>query len=66
MLRNLKELNYLPDLVITVTPPEITEKVVEDCKELGIKSIWMQPGSDSKEAIRKAFGSGTFVVYNDC
>jgi len=64
--RNLKELGYVPDLVITVVSPAVTEQIVDECKDLGIKRIWMQPGSNSLEAVKKAFGSGIFVIYNDC
>ncbi len=28
-----------------VTPPEVTEKIVKQCKETGIKYVWMQPGA---------------------
>ena len=34
--------------------PDITEKVVEQCNTLGIKNLWMQPGSDSAKALEKA------------
>ncbi|MCM8792786.1 MAG: CoA-binding protein [Candidatus Omnitrophica bacterium] len=64
--RTLKELKNTPELVITVVSPEITERVVEDCKELGIKEIWMQPGSESDLAIRKAKEYGIKVIYNSC
>lgn len=64
--RNLKELDKPPDLVITVVSPKITENIVEECGELGVKEIWMQPGSESDEAIKKAKGYGMSVVHNAC
>jgi predicted CoA-binding protein len=64
--RNLKELESIPDLVITVVPPKVTERIVEECRELGIKEVWMQPGSESKTAVNKARDYGISVVYNDC
>lgn len=64
--KNLKELDSVPDLVITVVPPEITERIVEECNELGIKEIWMQPGSESEDAVKKAKQYGIPVVYNAC
>jgi len=63
---NLKSLEAKPDLVITVVPPEVTEKIVEDCKDLDIKEIWMQPGSESEDAIKKARDYGIKVIYNAC
>lgn len=64
--KNLKELDSVPDLVITVVPPEVTERIVEECNDLGIKEIWMQPGSESEDAVRKARQYGISVVYNAC
>lgn len=64
--RSLKELELKPDLVITVVPKEITERIVEECHTLGIKEIWMQPGSESEIAIQKAKSYGINVIYNRC
>jgi len=52
--RSISELPQKPEIVITVVPPEITEKIVEECKENNINFIWMQPGSESEKAIIKA------------
>ncbi len=44
----------LPDEVKSIsviTPPQITEKVVQLAAEKGIKNIWMQPGAQSNVAI---------------
>jgi len=34
-----------------VTQPAVTEKALIECKNLGLKNIWMQPGAESKNAI---------------
>lgn len=44
----------LPDDVQSIsliTPPQITEKVVEQAAARGIKNVWMQPGAESLAAI---------------
>ena len=64
--RDLRELEKVPDLVITVVPPQITERIVEECKDLGIKEVWMQPGSDSEIAIEKAKHYGISVTHSSC
>ncbi|MCM8827358.1 MAG: CoA-binding protein [Candidatus Omnitrophica bacterium] len=64
--RSLKELEKNPDLVITVTPKEVTERIVEECKQLGVKEIWMQPGSYSETTIKLAKEAGMKVTYNSC
>jgi predicted CoA-binding protein len=63
---HLKELPIKPDLVIIIVPPQVTEKIIDDCKELGVKQIWMQPGSESEEAIEKARRYGIGVISNAC
>lgn len=64
--KSLSELEIKPDIVITVVPPQITEKVVDECIQLGIKELWMQPGSESQEAIKKATESGLKTTANAC
>jgi len=62
----LYELPEKPDIVVTVTPPEVTEKVVDACLNTGVKEIWMQPGSESEEAVKKAEKRGISVIHNAC
>lgn len=54
LYKSVSELEQRPDLVITVVPPPVTEKVVEECNKLGVKHIWLQPGSESVRAVEKA------------
>ena len=60
--KSLSEMEKRPDLVITVVHPGVTERVVEECNTLGVKHVWMQPGSDSDEAVRKAGDYGIKVT----
>jgi predicted CoA-binding protein len=60
--RNLSEIESRPDLVITVVPPAVTEQVVDECNKLGIKNVWMQPGSESGAALEKAKTYGIKTV----
>jgi len=59
-------LNKKPDFVVTIVPPKITEKVVEQCKEFGIDKVWMQPGSESEKAIKFCEENDIEVVYGTC
>ena len=63
---SLRELPMKPDVVDTVVPPAVTEKTVEECKELGIERVWMQPGSESKRAIRFCEENNIKVVHDVC
>jgi uncharacterized protein len=64
-----KNVAALPDkvsAVITVVPPDATGAVVKDCSARGIKYVWMQPGSESNEAIAEAEESGMKVISGEC
>jgi len=54
LYRSLSEMETRPELVITVVPPAVTEQVMEECNKLGIRNVWMQPGSESEAALEKA------------
>ena len=40
--------------VSIITPPKVTVKVLEEAKKLGIKSVWLQPGTFDDEILKKA------------
>lgn len=63
---SLADLPERPEVAVTVVPPPVTEQIVATCKELGIKHIWMQPGSESDAAISAARSHGMTVVAHDC
>ena len=63
---SLTELPEKPDVVDTVVPSSVTEKTVEECKELGIERVWMQPGSESEQAIRFCEENNIKVVHDVC
>jgi uncharacterized protein len=52
--------------VVTVVPPSQTAAIVSECAARGIKQIWMQPGSESGEAIAEAERAGIQVVAGEC
>lgn len=45
-----------------ITPPHVTEKVVEAAIAGGIKNIWMQPGAESARAVEMCEKSGVNVI----
>lgn len=63
---NLRNLPTLPDVVDIVVPPKITEEIVKECKELGIGKVWMQPGSESEDAIGFCRENSIEVLYGIC
>jgi len=63
---NLRKLPVTPDVVNVVVPPKITERIVKECKELKIKKVWLQPGSESNKAIDFCRKNGIKILYNVC
>ena len=64
--KSISEVPKKPDVVITVVPPKVTEKIIENVASLGIKKVWMQPGSESDEAIEKCKKRGIEYVAKMC
>lgn len=62
----LSDLPERPAVVDVVVPPGITEEIVRQCAQLGLKRLWMQPGSESEEAIRFCQEHGIKVVHETC
>jgi predicted CoA-binding protein len=63
---DLASLPRAPQLLITVVPPKVTEKVVREAKETGIDRIWMQPGSESDEAAFFCEDNGIEYMRDAC
>ena len=59
---NLSALPETVDGVSIITPPAITEWVVEEAIRLGIRHLWMQPGAEHEGAIQRAQASGMNVI----
>ena len=45
-----------------ITPPPVTEKIVEEAAKLGIGRLWMQPGAESQRALDRARELGLEVI----
>lgn len=63
---SVKEIPESVDVVDIVTPPQITEKIVGECKEKGISRVWIQPGAESQTAIEFCKDNSIEVVHNLC
>ncbi len=63
---SLSSLPVKVDVVVTVVPPKVTQKVVEEMARLGLKKLWMQPGSESDEVIARAKALGIEFVAKMC
>ena len=59
---DLSSLPETPRGVSIITPPKITEEVVLQAAEAGAEFVWMQPGAQSDEAVRRAKEKGLKVI----
>ncbi len=69
--REVEGLQAYPDLesvpatvrgISVITPPAVTERVVEAAARKGVRFVWMQPGAESDAAIERARALGLEVI----
>lgn len=63
---SIKDIPIVCDVADIVTPPQVTERIVRECKEKGIKRVWLQPGAESDEAIKFCRENNIKVVCGLC
>lgn len=63
---SLKSLPEKPQVADLVVPPKVTNQIVKVCKKLGIKKVWMQPGSESETALNFCKENNIQVVHGVC
>jgi len=64
--RSLAEVADRVDVVDLVVPPKVTEEIVRQCAQLGLRRVWMQPGAESDDAIRFCRENGIEVLHDVC
>lgn len=62
----LNDLPVKPEVVNVVVPPKVCEQIMNDCAELGIKNVWLQPGSNAAKVVTLAKELGLNVVDHNC
>ena len=75
---DLKSIPERPDAVFVLTSPKITEQIVQECVDLGVKHVWMhcmmgtKPGlvqsmtSVSQDAVEMCRENGIAVIPGSC
>ena len=64
---SLSALPALPEVVNLVVPPAVTMDVVQECHELGLTRVWMQPGAESRAAVAFCRAHDIAVIaYGPC
>ena len=55
-----------PTVVNIVVPPEITLEILQECLDLGLMNIWLQPGAESPEVLTFLQAHGFNYLANAC
>ncbi len=61
-VRSVADLPAEVEALSIITPPAITEQVVEAAVKKGLRHVWMQPGAESPAAIAAAQQAGLNVI----
>lgn len=64
-LKCYPDLSSLPQPVhgvSIITPPAVTETIIEQAGQLGIKHVWLQPGAESNRAVASAAKWGINLI----
>ena len=63
---SLADLPVKPDAVNFAVPPNVGEIIVGECAALGIKNVWLQPGSNADTVVEAAKKLGLNTIHNSC
>jgi predicted CoA-binding protein len=66
LYRNISDIEHPVDTIVSVVKPLVTEMLVTEAFDAGIKFFWMQQGSESDEAIKFCEEKGMTVIHGYC
>ncbi|NLU36981.1 MAG: CoA-binding protein [Clostridiales bacterium] len=61
---SLKDLPEKPDVIDMVVNPQIGKGIIEEAAQLGVKYIWLQPGTHNQEIVELLEEKGLNYVKN--
>lgn len=53
-----------PDVVVSVVPPDVGLRIIDDCQAAGVTKLWFQPGAED-DAIRAKLREANLVAVAD-
>lgn len=62
----LKDLPEKVEGIVLVVPPAVTDKIVQEAFDAGIERIWMQPGAESPDAVKRCEEKGICYIDREC
>ncbi|MCK4912849.1 MAG: CoA-binding protein [Candidatus Omnitrophica bacterium] len=63
---SIKDIPENIDVANIVTSPAVTINIVKECKQKGIKRVWIQPGAEDKEVIDFCKQNNINLIYSLC
>ena len=63
---SLRALPEKPEVVVTATPPAVTEKVAESCAQLSIGTLWMPPETWTAKSVELCKAYGIQEIHDLC
>ncbi len=67
---HVRDVQPAVDGVLLMTSPVVTDQVVQECAEVGVKRVWMYraggKGAVSEAAVRYCEGKGISVIPGEC
>ncbi len=64
--KTISDIPYSVDVANIVTPPLVTESILKECLQKGIKRVWLQPGAESEAAIKFCHDNDMKVIHGIC
>ncbi|MFA5356300.1 MAG: CoA-binding protein [Candidatus Omnitrophota bacterium] len=64
--KTISDIPFEVDVVDIVTPPSVTEAILKECLQKGIKRVWLQPGAESPDAIKFCQDNDIKVIHSMC
>jgi predicted CoA-binding protein len=59
---NVRDLPAEARSLSVITPPSVTERIVQDAIAKGVENVWMQPGAESEAAVAACREAGINVI----
>ncbi|MDD5109337.1 MAG: CoA-binding protein [Candidatus Omnitrophica bacterium] len=64
--KTISDIPYSVDVANIVTPPLVTESILKECLQKGIRRAWLQPGAESQASIKFCHDNDIKVVHGIC
>jgi predicted CoA-binding protein len=63
---SLADIPEKPTIVNIVVPPEVTIEILQQCLDLGLMNVWLQPGAESPEVMAFVQENNFNYLANAC